>query len=72
MLVLLPMMALLGGCIEMPVAEKRAPVKRSTAVVTPRPETRQCLASLGSSRANYTPVPTVEQPPPKYWSGTGV
>lgn len=57
MLVLLPMMALLGGCIEMPVAEKRAPVKRSTAVVTPRPETRQCLASLGASRANYTPVP---------------
>jgi hypothetical protein len=57
LIALLPLMALLGGCIEMPIAEKRAPVKRSTAVITPRPEARQCLASLGASQARYTPVP---------------
>jgi hypothetical protein len=54
---LLPILALLSGCIEMPIAAKREPVKRSTAVVTPRPEARQCLASLGASRAGYTPLP---------------
>jgi hypothetical protein len=54
---LLPILALLGGCIEMPIASKREPVKRSTAVITPRPEARQCLASLGASQARYTPLP---------------
>jgi hypothetical protein len=50
-------MALLGGCIEMPITAKRAPVKRSAAAITSRPEARQCFASLGASRASFTPVP---------------
>ena len=57
---LLPLMALLSGCSSMiPQGEApvRAPIKRSTTVFTPRPEVRQCLAMLGSTRANFTPLP---------------
>jgi hypothetical protein len=53
----LPLMAMLAGCIEMPVAQKHEPVRRSTAYVTPRPEGRQCLANLGAAQAHYTPIP---------------
>ncbi len=53
---LLPMLAVLGGCIEIP-APKRQPVRQSTATFTPRPEARQCLASLGTTRASFTPLP---------------
>lgn len=56
-LALLPALALLSGCIDLPDAEpKRAQPARSTAVFTPRPETRQCLASLSATRANFTPL----------------
>lgn len=54
---LLPLAALIAGCIEAPVAPKRQPVKRSAAVLPQRPEDRQCLADLGSAQARFTPIP---------------
>jgi hypothetical protein len=55
---LLPAMAMLGGCIEIPQSrDSRQTVARSTAVFTPRPEARQCLAELGMTQANFTPLP---------------
>ena len=53
---LLPILALLGACSVLPESQ-RAPVKRSTLVFTPNPETRQCLALLGTARASFTPLP---------------
>lgn len=53
---LLPILALLGACSVLPESQ-RAPVKRSTLVFTPNPETRQCLAQLGTARASFTPLP---------------
>lgn len=56
-LALLPVLALLQGCIDIPQA-KRHDVRRSTtSQFTPRPEARQCLASLGATHASFTPLP---------------
>ena len=33
------------------------PVQQSAAVFSPRPEAGQCLAALGASKANFTPLP---------------
>jgi hypothetical protein len=56
---LIPLLALLGACSVLPETQRaeRASVKRSTLVFTPNAETRQCLAQLGSTRANFTPLP---------------
>lgn len=56
-LIILPLMGFLAACNAIPQAPDRAPVKRSTAAFTPRPEVRQCLASLGATRASFTPLP---------------
>jgi hypothetical protein len=53
---LLPLIALLGACSVLPGSQS-APVKRSTLVFTPNPETRQCLAQLGTAKASFTPLP---------------
>jgi hypothetical protein len=53
-LTLLPLLAVLYGCVDNPRVSRREPVRRSTA---PRPETRQCLAQLGLTRASFTPLP---------------
>jgi hypothetical protein len=55
-LALLPALALLGACSVLP-EKQRAPVKRSTLFFSPSPETRQCLAQLGTARASFTPLP---------------
>lgn len=47
----------LGACADSPRAPERQAVKRSTTAITPRPEARQCLASLGTTRASFTPIP---------------
>ena len=48
----------LSACIGGGASERRsAPVRQSTATLPARPETRQCLASLGATRANFTPLP---------------
>ncbi len=56
---LLPLVALLSACNAIPQAADpgRTAVKRSTAIFTPRAETRQCLAQLGATRAAFTPLP---------------
>lgn len=57
---ILPLFALLGACSMLPqgrAPERQAAVKRSAQPVTVRPETRACLANLGSKKANFTPLP---------------
>lgn len=56
---LLLLTVLLGGCGALPQGgqDKRTPVRQSTSVLTPRPETRACLANLGASKAAFDPVP---------------
>jgi hypothetical protein len=51
--------ALLGGCGAIPHADApmRATVRQSTAILTPRPEARACLAELGVQQARFTPLP---------------
>lgn len=56
-LTILPLLAVLSGCIDIPQTAKRAPFERSTAVLTARPEARQCLSGLGQARASFTPIP---------------
>ena len=59
-LILLPFLATLSGCIDIPKVSgggKHDGVRQSSRVVSPRPETRQCLAELGLTRANFTPLP---------------
>jgi hypothetical protein len=55
-LFLIPFLALLGGCLDMPQAPKRQVLRQSTTSFTPRPEARQCLASLGATQASFTPL----------------
>jgi hypothetical protein len=54
---ILPLMALLSACIGGSHDRREAPVRHSAATFTPRAETRQCLASLGASKASFTPLP---------------
>lgn len=56
-LALLPLLALLSSCMDLPQSPKHQSVRRSTASFAPRPEARQCLASLGATHANFTPLP---------------
>jgi hypothetical protein len=59
-LILLPLLAMLSGCLDIPKvsgSSKRDSVRQSTRVMSPRPETRRCLAELGLTRANFTPLP---------------
>ncbi|MDE2619809.1 MAG: extensin family protein [Sphingomonadales bacterium] len=56
---LLPLLAGLSACVDIPQvqAPQRRTVQQSTAVFTPRPDERQCLANLGATRAAFTPLP---------------
>lgn len=57
-LALLPAVALLSACIDIPQAPKHDAVRRPAgAAFTPRPEVRQCLADLSITRASFTPLP---------------
>jgi len=47
----------LSGCIGAPQDRRAAQVRQTSSALTPRPEARQCLASLGASKANFTPLP---------------
>ena len=58
MISILPMLALLCGCVDIPDNNgRRQSVRQSTTTYSPKPEARQCLADLGSTRANFTPLP---------------
>jgi len=55
---LLPALAFLSACIDIPQAPKHDSVRRPvSAAFTPRPEVRQCLADLSVTRASFTPLP---------------
>ncbi len=58
-LLILPLLALTAACGAIPDARapQKAAVSRSTLTYSPRPETRQCLAQLSTSRAAFTPLP---------------
>ena len=47
--------ALLSGCGAVP--EPHAALRHSTQSFSPAPETRACLANLGATHANFTPLP---------------
>jgi hypothetical protein len=53
------LVSLCSGCQAIPFAQtpRKAAIARSTAVVSPRPEVRACLADLGSKSAGFTPLP---------------
>lgn len=55
--ILLPLMASLSACIDIPQVAKQQTVRRSTAQLPSSPDARQCLANLGRSEANFTPLP---------------
>jgi hypothetical protein len=55
-LLLLPLLAVLHGCANDSRSSRPEPVRRSTRVVPPRPEFRQCLAQLAVTKASFTPV----------------
>lgn len=46
----------LAGCVGAP-EPRRQPVRQSTAIFSPSPQARQCLAGLGVTRASFTPLP---------------
>ena len=56
LLALLALTASLSACLDMDGAPRQG-LRRATSQVSPRPETRQCLAALGARRAAFTPVP---------------
>lgn len=49
--------AALAGCGALPESRQQQPISRSTQLYSPRPEARACLATLGRSDANFTPLP---------------
>lgn len=57
MLAILPVMALLSGCIDIPQPRQRQAVRQSTALVSPAPSARACLSRLGQAQVNFTPLP---------------
>ena len=55
---LLPLLALLGGCIDIPKGRNaRQTVGQSTSVMASGPAARQCLSRLGATRASFTALP---------------
>lgn len=63
MFALLVLTTVLSGCVGGPLVPQskqqsaRQAVRQSTAVLTPRPDARQCLAALGAAQAAFTPLP---------------
>ncbi|MEZ5742749.1 MAG: extensin family protein [Sphingomonadaceae bacterium] len=55
---ILALSALLSGCVDLPGSDrKQSSVRNSTTVFSSSPSARQCLAELGSTRADFTPKP---------------
>jgi hypothetical protein len=55
--VLLALMPLLGACSALPGGPKQHGSRPSGQVFASGPDARQCLAELGATRANFTPLP---------------
>lgn len=50
------LLACLAGCIDSPQPSRRQPAQSSRRPAAPRPDLRQCLASLSTQNAVFTPV----------------
>jgi hypothetical protein len=57
MTILLPLMAMLGACVDSSEAARSKTFREATAGLSLRPEAQQCLANLGATHANFTPLP---------------
>jgi hypothetical protein len=61
---LLPLALMLGGCVDIPHSrDARQSVARSATTITLSPTARLCLAELGATKANFSPMPD------KYFGG---
>ena len=56
-LLVLPLLAALGACIDAPESSKGKASRPASSHISSRPEYRQCLAELGQQRAAFTPLP---------------
>jgi len=53
----LMLVAALSGCIGAPEPARRAPARSATQTFSQAPDARACLANLGRTQANFTPLP---------------
>jgi hypothetical protein len=54
---ILPFFALLAACGDLPGGAQQDMRRSASGAFTPRPEARQCLSQLGTTRASFTPLP---------------
>lgn len=54
---LLALIPALSGCLEIPHSSNPQSARKQATWAPPRPEVRQCLATLGATQANFTPLP---------------
>ncbi len=54
---ILPLLTVLGACVDSSRTGSGHGSRQTTQTFTPRPEVRQCLAELGGTDANFTPLP---------------
>ncbi|MDG2003804.1 MAG: extensin family protein [Novosphingobium sp.] len=58
-LAILPLLAALTACVDIPQSSRQQGVRTSSSASysSPSPSSRQCLAQLGSTNANFSPLP---------------
>lgn len=49
--------AALAGCVDAPQTARRAPPRNTMGTMAQGPDARACLANLGHTQANFTPLP---------------
>lgn len=54
---ILPLMAMVSGCIDSSRGSKSQATRHPNQTISQRPEAQQCLAELGRTNANFTPLP---------------
>jgi len=57
LLLLLPLIGLLSGCVDIPERTARDSVRPANTGVPVRTSDRQCLSELGAQKATFTPIP---------------
>jgi len=58
-LAILPLLASVAACVDIPQASRQQSVRNSSSATfsSPAPAARQCIAELGATQANFTPLP---------------
>lgn len=54
---ILPLMAMVSACVDNSRGSGAQPTRHPSQAMSQRPEARQCLADLGKTNANFTPLP---------------